>query len=969
MRVLKRSAGDNAFRTNLYNRRDQGVCGRTGKEFCYAERGKPVHHAVLLPAGAKAEFADSDVLWNAVEAAERRKDSQVAWELVLALPASDEVSGEDHVALTHSFVNEHFVSKGVAAQVDIHAPDEEGGVNWHAHLLITTRRVGPDGLSRTKARDLEPVVRWVGGRRQVVDAEAWGQVWGAHLNRYFVEQAMATRVDANSVLGQVHIEPYRMRREGSWILKHAEERRLANIEAARDPRFVLEALTRTNATFTEADLDRFLAKQLGGSGVARSEIALIRSAVLESPEVLALYDSETEEASRRMTTREVREQELAALAIADELSSRSSGAVTARSAQRALAGESLNKGQAKAFVHATGAGHLKLIEGRAGTGKSYTLNVMRDAFERDGKRVVGLAPTNVVAQDMAAAGFGEEARTVHSALFRIENGRDRWDANTVVMVDEASMIDTRITCELLSKVHSAGAKLILVGDDRQLSSIERGGVFSELLKRFETAEITKVMRQEVDWQREAARDLAQYRFGDAVDAFDRAGAIHWSDKQSEAMSALVAAWARDLDASRATPDADESRFVFAYTNRDVDALNLELRAVCRDRGLLSGADVPLAILCRASDDDEEEERIAHFAKGDRVQFTKTNKSDAIYNGNLGTITAIDPTTGTVTATLDAAAGRKGREVTWNAHQFKGFRHGYAGTVHKGQGKTLDRTYLYHSRHWKAAASYVALTRQRKDAALFVARETAPDAKRLAQQMAATEIRMASVAWATKDDLVRRAALREQARQRAPADRAGAVKPEPDQTVAVPPPEVVKSDPGPGDKGATEPIANLPSDFVVKPEPDGEPRRARLREDDEARRLAAAQPAQQTLDLIATWDRLIEHYRTQLPGLDHSPDYDKARNHLEEFGKALAGQPAQLAALRTFDAKLRLDQRPALQRIVNSHDPARETIALIHDAEQQQRHQGGNRDSTDLNSPEDARAQLRRRPRDPRSRGR
>jgi ATP-dependent exoDNAse (exonuclease V) alpha subunit len=85
-------------------------------------------------------------------------------------------------------------------------------------------------------------------------------------------------------------------------------------------------------------------------------------------------------------------------------------------------------------------------------------------------------------------------------------------------------------------------------------------------------------------------------------------------------------------------------------------------------------------------------------------------------------------------------------VTWSAHEFEGFRHGYAGTIYKGQGKTLDWTYLYHTEHWRAAASYVALTRQRDSAEVFVARETARDTEQLARQMARGEMRAASVAW-------------------------------------------------------------------------------------------------------------------------------------------------------------------------------------------------------------------------------
>ena len=171
-----------------------------------------------------------------------------------------------------------------------------------------------------------------------------------------------------------------------------------------------------------------------------------------------------------------------------------------------------------------------------------------------------------------------------------------------------------------------------------------------------------------------------------------------------------------------------------------------------ERGELTGADVRL----------ETKHGPTAFAIGDRVQFTDTDKKLRIYNGNVGTITGLDARTGRLTARMDAA-GSAGREVTFSPGEFKGFRHGYAGTIYKGQGKTLDRTYLYHTEHWRSAASYVALTRQRESAQVFVARATARNAGQLARQMGRGEVRAASIAWAAADELPR-------ARQERQADR-------------------------------------------------------------------------------------------------------------------------------------------------------------------------------------------------------
>ena len=196
------------------------------------------------------------------------------------------------------------------------------------------------------------------------------------------------------------------------------------------------------------------------------------------------------------------------------------------------------------------------------------------------------------------------------------------------------MLDSRVTGELLAEAKRAGAKVIWSGDDRQLASIERGGLFAEMSARHGSAVLTEVTRQASDWQRQAARDLAEGRFEEALRAFAREKAITWTTTGEEARAALVERWSRDT-AER--PEA--SRFVFAYTNKEVDALNEALRAVRRERGEL-GQDHRF----------ETKHGVAAFAVGDRVQFTDTLKAARIYNGNAGTITAIEPASGLIRAT-------------------------------------------------------------------------------------------------------------------------------------------------------------------------------------------------------------------------------------------------------------------------------------------------------------------------------
>ena len=306
--------------------------------------------------------------------------------------------------------------------------------------------------------------------------------------------------------------------------------------------------------------------------------------------------------------------------------------------------------------------------------------------------------------------------------------------------------------------------MILAGDDKQLASIERGGLFGALKEKYGGTELHEVVRVSDAEQRRAFNLMHQGEFLPALAIYARQGAIHWSGGQDEAREALVRQWGRDLAA-----DSDKVRFVFAYTNANVLGLNAALRAVRKEHGAL-GDDHRL----------KTTDGVAPFAKGDRIQFTGTavrreERQAGIVNGGVGTIRAIEGDR--VTVALDGKPGAPEHLVSFvagdAAGEFDKFRHGYAGTIYKGQGRTLDQTYLYHSEHWRNATSYVALTRHRENVTLFVATETASDLGRLARQMSRVDdCRAASQFHAQENprprpavDLAERRALVEEAAAR------------------------------------------------------------------------------------------------------------------------------------------------------------------------------------------------------------
>ncbi len=249
-RFIQRSKGHNAVHVAAYNMRDRLDCERTGERTPL--RGDPatlVHHEIMLPEGASDRLAEAAALWNAAQAAEHRKDSQEAFEVVLPLPANREITSEDRLELARSFANEHFVSKGLAAQLDLHSPHagdrDSATANHHSHILVTTRRIEGDELSSRKATGVFPKIRRLPfGKPVVAEGELWGPLWRDHQNTFFGNHAKGITVDPVAPMPQVHLGPKRFR--------HPQDQRIAANDRIRDMNAKITHTPETGAVSRES---------------------------------------------------------------------------------------------------------------------------------------------------------------------------------------------------------------------------------------------------------------------------------------------------------------------------------------------------------------------------------------------------------------------------------------------------------------------------------------------------------------------------------------------------------------------------------------------------------------------------------------------------------------------------------------------------------------------------------------------
>jgi conjugative relaxase-like TrwC/TraI family protein len=374
------------------------------------------------------------------------------------------------------------------------------------------------------------------------------------------------------------------------------------------------------------------------------------------------------------------------------------GPVVARPAAVAAAISSrptLGADQQAAVRHLTsGQERVRLMEARAGSGKTFTLAAVAEAYGRCGVPVLGLAWQGQAA-DLLQREAGIASQTAALLLARIERGQDAIPTRSVIVVDEASVMPTRALERLAHHAAWASARLVLVGDRVQLPSIEAGGGFAALVDRLGAVALIENRRQATELQRQVAAHLAEGRAADAVALLAESGRVARFDDARQARAALVTEWAR------AELQLPGSNLMLAHDRADVAELNRLARQWRDAWGFLS------------------ERRIhaggAEWAIGDRLVCRRNDYGLGVRNGTRGTVVQLDR----FGEHLDLRTDH-GQIVRLPAHYLHHARHGYALTGHVSQGESVDRTFLLASPDRGGAQwAYVAASRQRHDLQVFV----------------------------------------------------------------------------------------------------------------------------------------------------------------------------------------------------------------------------------------------------------
>ena len=708
-KVISRANGSSAVASAAYRAAQRLHDDRLGRDHDFSNKAGVVHSEILAPEGTPERLNDRATLWNEVEAGEKRKDSQLAREVEFSIPR--ELNQQQGVQLARDFVEKQFVERGMVADLNVHWDmGKDDQPKPHAHVMLSMREVGPEGFGQ-KVRE------W----NSTALLQEWREAWANHVNERLAELDIDARIDHRTLEAQgIELEPqHKIGPAGSRRLERGEDAERADdhLRIAREngekiianPEIALDAITRQQATFTTRDLAMFVHRHSDGQEQFDSALAAVKA----SPELVALgQDGKGED---RFTSQNM-------IAVEQRLERASEGlamdrghGVADRHRERALAsaegrGLDLSAEQRGAVEHITGDKGLASVVGYAGSGKSAMLGVAREAWEAQGYTVRGAALSGIAAENLEE-GSAIASRTIASLEYQWEQGRELLGPRDVLVIDEAGMIGTRQMERVLSHAEQAGAKVVLVGDPEQLQAIEAGAAFRAVTERHGWAEITEIRRQREDWQRDATKALATGRAGEAIHAYEAHGMVHAAETRELARENLVDRW----DAERiAAPD--QSRIILTHTNAEVRDLNLAARDRLRDAGEL-GQDVRVSA----------ERGAREFTTGDRIMFLKNERGLGVKNGTLGKVEQVSPER--MAVKLD-----DGRSVAFDLKDYAHVDHGYAATIHKSQGVTVDRAHVLATPGMDRHSAYVALSRHRDGVQLHYGRDDFADQRQLTRTL-------------------------------------------------------------------------------------------------------------------------------------------------------------------------------------------------------------------------------------------
>ncbi|MGX8190040.1 AAA family ATPase [Rickettsia conorii] len=396
--------------------------------------------------------------------------------------------------------------------------------------------------------------------------------------------------------------------------------------------------------------------------------------------------------------------------------------------------------QIEAILLVCNSSDISVLEGNPGAGKTFVMREIVRQYKRAGFTVVGAGPSSVSAK-VLSRNAGIKADNTSLLRKKIEESRgtnfkidlsskyyeeeeylksigcdsifnfmrqDVLDSNTVLIVDEASMIGLANMDYLSHEVLRAKAKLVLVGDNNQFTAVGMTGAFNKARKIAGGVKLSEVRRQKRLEYRQTTEAMGHFEMQEAIEIYRNLGVFNIKDTEKEAKSSLVSSFAKEYTEQMESLKRDDliamrSIVIGAYTNEKVAEFNVRVREELKHSRALKGQEVLIS----------SGGRLLPLMKGDQIVFEENSLRYGISNGEVGTILSVKPSVKSFSGSANSKGESDGdgilkillhkedgskdivnidtaSDATNDKRRIK-LNHGYALTGYKLQGETVDRT--------------------------------------------------------------------------------------------------------------------------------------------------------------------------------------------------------------------------------------------------------------------------------------
>ena len=685
----------------------------------------------------------SEYAWNLIENIEKRYDSQIYTRDIIAIPI--ELNQEQAISLAREFAEKVLAVDGLFCEVAVHWDL----VNPHIHYMRPAFRAMTEEGFSNKIRPTQAELR-----ASLLDHR---ELWAEYANRKLLACGYDVKIDHRSykdrgidLIPTVKIgKAVHMHRTEHQELRTAENQQIRalnfqNINA--NPEIINKKIAQERQEFVSADVHHEVSRYVVNPNVLekirqdndlsnekitksiietlKSEHSIFNERMLKA-EVLKTIDDDQgyqeiirrvlasddvfklglgEDGREHYITKEAFKLELESIESAKSLSEKSSFLVSPDTVANGIKKYDLNKSQILSLKNITQGKNIAIVRGMAGTGKTYLLKPAKEIWKDAGYRVHGVAFLGRVAAGLQSDS-GIKSKTIDRFLNGVKQGGIKIGNKDIIAMDETGMTSLDHMHSMLQLVKAAGAKLVLVGDIEQTQSTRRGATLRAMIDTVGCTVLDDIIRQKVEWQRDATLMMETQQTKEAVDLYHANGKVHLVDTSKEAISLTVQKWFDQVSLDQDVAGNLKNHVMTAYKNETVFALN----TIAREK-LITSEKIQEGDVFKVASGEIK------ITIGERIVFGKNDTRLDVKNGDFGVVTDIKDRQ--LTVQLDS-----GQLKEFYLSHYNDISYGYAATIHKLQGYTGNDASLYvDSRGFDRHLFLVGASRHRFDLSIIADKE-------------------------------------------------------------------------------------------------------------------------------------------------------------------------------------------------------------------------------------------------------